>query len=1053
MLKSYWWKTVLAASLAAAAWGQTFGTVVSIGGEASDLALDQTRGVLYIANFTANRIDVMSLATNTIQTSINTAAQPSSIALSPDGRYLVATNFGNAAAPGSPTNALTVIDLTNQGTQTFSLGNPPIGVAFGADGIALVVTTTDFLLFDPSTGATQELDTLANVVANTLPVAPANFPADITAASVAASADGLQIYGLGGSTSTVTFRYDVNAKAIYNGGIVTSTGVLGPRVVSLSHDGSLVMAGWVMIGQGAFVNYFPEHTNQFSVGTTAFDDSRGLLYAQIPVEQGETPTLMVVTSSNLTLQERLQLPENLTGKSVLSSDSNTLYSISASGVTILPVGSLSQQPEIQAQQEDLVFRGSICNQGVTTKQLTIADPGGNNTPFSLSSDTAGVSVSPAGGVTPAVVTVSVDPSAFLNQSGTVAAHLTITSATAINVIPSVRVLVNNAGPNQMGSFIDVPGTLTDILADPVLNQFYVLRSDKNEVLVFDGSNYSQIAALPTGNQPTSMAISYDQQYLLVGNQGSQIVNVYYTDTLQPAQSIVLPSGFVAYSIASSANATLAQGGYYDGTFHILQLDIPAGTATELPTLGVFTNLTNANTVMTASQNGSSILIAQADGTVYLYDATSNSFTVSRKDFTSLAGPYAASAYNQYVVGPNLLDSSLVPVLSFETGTGTPSGFAFVNETGFRTNAPPPAPGAISTTGPTTCTTTTNATGSIQTCVSGATTTITTCIGTGTTTTCTTTTEATTNPSVGQSTAPGVIQRIDMTNPSSSVSSATAMVEAPLLGSTTSPFTRTVAPLAGQTAIANLTISGVTILPWNYDAAVAPPNITSVVNAGDEGTDIAPGGLISIYGTQLSPVNMATSEIPLPTALANSCLSVNGLAVPILYVSPNQVNAQMPYQAIGDVTMILRTPGGQSDNYNLVIQPNAPSVFLASVGPETNIPTVIRNDDGELVTPSHPIHRESNAALVIYLTGMGPTSPMVATGQPAPSKPLAVTALQPNVTLGGVELPVLFSGLAPGLVGVDQINVSVPFTVPEGMSVPLVITQGAISTSIPERVVD
>ncbi len=102
MLKSYWWKTVLAASLAAAAWGGTFGTVVSIGGEASDLALDETRGVLYIANFTANRIDVMSLASNTVQTSINVAAQPSSIAMSPDGHYLVATNFGNAAAPGSP---------------------------------------------------------------------------------------------------------------------------------------------------------------------------------------------------------------------------------------------------------------------------------------------------------------------------------------------------------------------------------------------------------------------------------------------------------------------------------------------------------------------------------------------------------------------------------------------------------------------------------------------------------------------------------------------------------------------------------------------------------------------------------------------------------------------------------------------------------------------------------------------------------------------------------------------------------------------------------------
>src|SRR5271163_2734608 len=115
-MKSCWWKILMAASFAAAAWGQTFGTVVSIGGEAADLALDETRGVLYIADLTANRIDVMSLATNTIKTSINVTAQPSSIALSPDDRYLVATNFGNAVAPASPSNGLTVIDLTNQAT-------------------------------------------------------------------------------------------------------------------------------------------------------------------------------------------------------------------------------------------------------------------------------------------------------------------------------------------------------------------------------------------------------------------------------------------------------------------------------------------------------------------------------------------------------------------------------------------------------------------------------------------------------------------------------------------------------------------------------------------------------------------------------------------------------------------------------------------------------------------------------------------------------------------------------------------------------------------------
>jgi uncharacterized protein (TIGR03437 family) len=806
---------------------------------------------------------------------------------------------------------------------------------------------------------------------------------------------------LGGSTSTVTFRYDVNAKAIFPGGIVTSTGILGPRVVSLNSKGSLVMAGWVMVDQqGTFVNYFPQHTNQFSVGSTAFDDSRGLLYAQIPVTAGEAPTLQVVDSDNLTLHERLQLPENLTGKSLLSSDSNTLYAISDSGVTVMPVGSLTQQPRVIAQQEDLVFRGSFCNQGVSTQQVTITDPGGNGTPFSIGSNTTGVTVSPSGGVTPAVVTVSVDPSAFLNQTGTVAATLAIQSGAAINVTPSVRVLVNDAAPNQAGSFIDIPGTLTDIVADPKRNQFFVVRSDKNEVLVYSGTNYSQIATLRTGNQPSTMAVSFDQQYLLVGNLGSQIVNVFDLDTLQPTSPILLPSGFIAFSIASSANATLAQGEFFDGTFHILRLDIPRRSGIQLPSLGVFKNVTNANTVLTAAQNGSSILIAQADGTVYLYDASSDAFTVSRQDFKSLGGPYAASAFNQYVVGNNLLNSSLVPVMQFETGTGTPSGFAFVSQTGFRSNAPAPA-----TAG-------------------------------------------------GQSTSPGVIQRIDMTNPSSSVSRATAMVEAPLLGTTTSPFTRTIAPLADQSAIVNLTVSGVTVLPWKYDAAVAPPQISSVLNAGDGGSDIAPGGLISVYGTQLSPVNMASAEIPLPTALANSCLSVNGLPMPVLFVSPTQVNAQMPFQAIGNVTLILRTPGGQSNNYNLVVLPNAPSIFVsAAAGPGTSTPTVVRNDDNKLVTNSHPVHRKSNTALVIYLTGLGPTTPTVDTGQPAPSNPLALSLLQPTVTLGGENLPLIFSGLAPGLVGVDQINVVVPFNVPTGMSVPLVIKQGTVSTSVPLRVVD
>src|SRR5262249_9158547 len=153
--------------LAATAWAGTFGRVVSVGGAASDLALDEGRGVLYIANLTANRIDVMSLATNRVQTSINGSANPSQLALSPDGHWLVVTHFGNNAAPSTPTNALTLIDLTaNNSRQTFALADPPLGVAFGIDNKALVVTTTSYILFDPALGTTDTIDTVSNVVAS-----------------------------------------------------------------------------------------------------------------------------------------------------------------------------------------------------------------------------------------------------------------------------------------------------------------------------------------------------------------------------------------------------------------------------------------------------------------------------------------------------------------------------------------------------------------------------------------------------------------------------------------------------------------------------------------------------------------------------------------------------------------------------------------------------------------------------------------------------------------------------------------------------------------------
>jgi uncharacterized protein (TIGR03437 family) len=998
--KSYWWKSTLFAAFAAAAWGGTFGTVVPIGGQASGVALDAQRGVLYIANFTANRIEVMTLSNNAIQTSINVAAQPSSLALSPDDHYLVVTHFGNAAPPASSSNAVSVIDLTTSGKQTFALGSPPLGVAFGIDGLALVVTTTDFLLLDPASGTTQELATIAGVVAKTLPQPPASFPPNIVAATVGASADGTVIYGF---SDTLLFRYDVATQTLTSG-LYTSTPTLGPRAISVSQDGSYFTAGWTLKDSQFYnISQFPNVSGALNIGTTAIDSVHKVIYSQIPPPGTlpPAPTMQIVDSDNLTVRNTINLPENFAGNSVLSVDGSMMYGVSDSGVMVLPVGALNHARQVLATAQDLVFRGNFCDRNVATQSMTVTDPSGGHTPFLISSDTTGLNVSPASGVTPATVTVTVDPNVFQNQQGTVSANLQIQSAQAVNVPPSVRVLINSRQPDQRGSFVDIPGTLVDLLADPNINRarYYVLRQDMNQVLVFNSKNNTQVATLRTGNTPKGMAITFDQRYLLVGCDNSHYLNVFDLETLQAVSPVRMFNGDYVQSVASSSNAILAvtrDAGGGDPNIH--SIDLNTNSSSQLPSLGVYTNKVALNSVLTATSNGSSIMLAGNDGSVMLYDAVSDTFTVSRKDFAALSGAYAASNFNYYVVGNNLLDSSLVPVTQFESGTGSASGFAFVDPAAFRTTTPTTTAGV-------------------------------------------------------QSTSPGVIERLNLANVSNTASLATLMVEAPLMGSATAAFTRTLAPLPDQSAIVNLTISGVTILAPDYDASVAPPQITKVVNAADLSANIAPGGLITLFGQQLSPVNMASAEMPLPTALANSCLTVNGLPMPILFVSPNQVNAQMPFEAVGDVTLALATPGGTSDNYNLVVQPNAPSIFHVPAPDDTTVPTVFRNDDGQLVTDSHPIHRKANEALVIYTTGLGVTAPAVASGMPSPKQPLAIALTAPTVTLGGVSLPVLYYGLAPGEVGVYQINVSVPASVPAGLADKLVITQGAGTTSISLRVVD
>jgi uncharacterized protein (TIGR03437 family) len=1024
MFRKHWILLIASvAMMAASVRAATFGTVVPIGGEAADIALDPTRGVLYIANFTANRIDVMTLSNNTVQTSINVPNQPSSISISPDAHWLLVANYGNNTS-GSSTNALTLIDLTNANAmQTFTLSNPPLSVAFGLDDNALVVTTGEFIIFNPSVGTTTLIETIPQVVTNAIPQPPSSFPSNFAQATAAVSGDGLTIAGMGGTNAAILlFRYNVATHGLV-AGFGSAAPPAGPRVVSLSQDGSLGTFFWAVLDANFNTPaQFSNVAGLYNVGSTLIDSSRNLIYAQIPpagtsVTGSYTtnqPILNVVDSDNLTLEDQIQLPENLAGKSLLSADYNTMYSISDSGVMVLPVGSFAKYPRLSASTEDLLFLGNFCNRNALTQTFTITDPGGNHTPFSISTTTSGITISPSSGVTPATVSVAVDPNAFSASKGTVTASLTISSSAAIDLPPAIRVLVNSQDPSQRGTIVDVPGIVVGVLADPQRSAYYVLRQDKNQVLVFNSSNNTLTATLRTCTTPKSMAITFDQQDLLVGCDNAHIMSVFDLDLLT-AQPPIYVQDYVQ-SVAASANAILVHvrpaGTNNPG---IGQVDMISRTVTQLPTLGVYKNDLPLDTVLTSSSNGGNILIASSTGATMLYNANAGSFTASRQDFSSLSGAFAASNFGQFVVGTNLLDSSLVPQGSILSGGTSSSGFAFVNQAGYYVSGTSSSnPGTIEQVNLTTG----NAiqpTATVEAPVFGA--------APGTTTTTTTTTST---PTVSQ-------------NITSYVSNNSA-------------FTQSLAPLPNQTSIIALSTSGFTVLPWSYAASVAPPQISAVVSAADSKSAAAPGGLVTVYGSNLSPTNQATSQIPVPTALANSCITVNGQPIPLIFVSPTQVNAQMPFQAVGAETVVVHTPGGTSGNFNLTVQPNAPAVFLSGVaGPETNLPTIIRLANGLLATDSNPIHPGDE--LVIYLTGLGQTNPAGTTGYPAPGSPLANALTAASVSLGGMNLPVNYAGLAPGEVGVYQINVSVPGGTPTGISLPLTINQGTGTVSVAMRVID
>jgi uncharacterized protein (TIGR03437 family) len=161
-------------------------------------------------------------------------------------------------------------------------------------------------------------------------------------------------------------------------------------------------------------------------------------------------------------------------------------------------------------------------------------------------------------------------------------------------------------------------------------------------------------------------------------------------------------------------------------------------------------------------------------------------------------------------------------------------------------------------------------------------------------------------------------------------------------------------------------------------------------------------------------------------------------VPLLYVSPTQINGQLREDtSTGLQQVVVRHAGGAGPAVTVRVAPVAPGIFFNNAGA-----AILKNADFSLVTASNPAR--AGDVLLIYFTGGGQTNPPIAGGVVVGFPPLAATA-PVGVTIGGRAAEVFYAAASPGFVGLYQAAVRVPSEIARGVA-PVVIRIGEASSN-------
>ena len=202
-------------------------------------------------------------------------------------------------------------------------------------------------------------------------------------------------------------------------------------------------------------------------------------------------------------------------------------------------------------------------------------------------------------------------------------------------------------------------------------------------------------------------------------------------------------------------------------------------------------------------------------------------------------------------------------------------------------------------------------------------------------------------------------------------------------------------------------------------------IRGVANAASFTQTFAPGMLMTVVGNSLALSTSTVRTAPFPTTVGGVSVTIDGVPAPISYISPTQLNIQIPYET-GAGTAVLGVDNNQAvASFLFNVSPAAPGIFTGRTGALVPVSTA---KVGDTVT--------------LYMTGEGDTTVYIADGatplKSAPLSSLPKPRLPVSVTVGGIAATIQFIGITSGLVGETQVNFTVPSGVAAGVQ-PVVVS--------------